>query len=137
MSGGWLLTPFLQKIGPVAAQALRQRVAAELTTTFKSHYAREISLSEALDPDVIAEYGRRATGAEIAYPCFFDCEEPTDSRKRKLYVNADTGKETENPGVDPDSECASPVQAASAPAPVPTWPTCTCSASHRKTPAPG
>ncbi|CAN7239043.1 zinc-binding dehydrogenase [Rhizobacter sp. LjRoot28] len=63
--GGWLLTPFLQKIGPVAAQALRQRVAAELTTTFKSHYAREISLSEALDPDVIAEYGRRATGAKF------------------------------------------------------------------------
>jgi hypothetical protein len=35
--------------------------------------------------------GRRATGAEIAYPCFFDCNEPLDSRKRKLYVNADTG----------------------------------------------
>lgn len=36
-------------------------------------------------------HGRRATGAEVAYPCFFDCEEPADSRKRKLYVNADTG----------------------------------------------
>ena len=35
--------------------------------------------------------GRRATGAEIAYPCFFDCQEPSDSRKRKLYVNSDTG----------------------------------------------
>jgi hypothetical protein len=28
---------------------------------------------------------------EIAYPCFFDCAEPSDSRKRKLYVNAETG----------------------------------------------
>lgn len=36
-------------------------------------------------------HGRRATGAEVAYPCFFDCQEPADSRKRKLYVNADTG----------------------------------------------
>lgn len=35
--------------------------------------------------------GRRATGAEVVYPCFFDCNEPSDSRKRKLYVNADTG----------------------------------------------
>jgi 5S rRNA maturation endonuclease (ribonuclease M5) len=35
--------------------------------------------------------GRRATGSEVAYPCFFDCNEPADSRKRKLYVNADTG----------------------------------------------
>lgn len=35
--------------------------------------------------------GRRSTGAEIAYPCFFDCQEPSDSRKRKLYINADTG----------------------------------------------
>lgn len=35
--------------------------------------------------------GRRATGSEVTYPCFFDCNEPADSRKRKLYVNADTG----------------------------------------------
>ena len=32
--GGWLLTPFLQKIGVDAANALRQRVADEITTTF-------------------------------------------------------------------------------------------------------
>jgi hypothetical protein len=35
--------------------------------------------------------GRHATGAEIAYPCFFDCNEPADSKKRKLYVNGQTG----------------------------------------------
>lgn len=35
--------------------------------------------------------GRRSTGSEITYPCFFDCAEPSDSRKRKLYVNADSG----------------------------------------------
>jgi len=60
--GGWLLTPFLQRIGPQAVQALKQRVAAELKTTFASHYSREISLAEALQRDVILDYCKRATG---------------------------------------------------------------------------
>ena len=60
--GGWLLFPFLQKIGPAAALVLRERVAAELKTTFASHYTREISLAEALQPDIIAAYSRRSTG---------------------------------------------------------------------------
>jgi NADPH2:quinone reductase len=60
--GGWLLWPFLQKIGAAAAQALRERVVAELKTTFASHYAGSMSLAEALQPDAIAAYGRRATG---------------------------------------------------------------------------
>ena len=60
--GGWLLTPFLQKVGLEKLIALRQKVADELTTTFASHYTREISLREALDPQVIAQYARQATG---------------------------------------------------------------------------
>lgn len=60
--GGWLLTPFLMKIGPAETQRLRDRVVAELKTTFASHYTREISLTEALDPEVIATYNRKATG---------------------------------------------------------------------------
>jgi len=60
--GGWLLTPFLERIGPEAAERLRQRVADEVTTTFKSEYAKEISLAEALDLDNIAVYNKRATG---------------------------------------------------------------------------
>ncbi|QRK08229.1 zinc-binding dehydrogenase [Archangium violaceum] len=60
--GGWLLTPFLEKIGPQAAQKLRDRVAAELKTTFASHYAAELSLAEALRLDMIAVYSKRATG---------------------------------------------------------------------------
>jgi NADPH:quinone reductase len=63
--GGWLLFPFLQKIGPAAGQKLRARVAAELKTTFASHYAREISLAEALQPDVVAIYNQRATGEKF------------------------------------------------------------------------
>ena len=60
--GGWLLTYFLQKIGPADAQRLRERVARDLRTTFASHYTAEISLEEALKPEVIAAYNRRATG---------------------------------------------------------------------------
>jgi NADPH:quinone reductase-like Zn-dependent oxidoreductase len=63
--GGWLLTPFLQKLGPEALGALRQRVADGLTSTFASSYTREISLHEALDPDVITAYARQATGEKF------------------------------------------------------------------------
>ena len=63
--GGWLLFPFLQRIGPAAAQALRQRVVAELKTTFASHYSGEMSLAEALQADSMARYGQRATGAKF------------------------------------------------------------------------
>jgi len=62
--GGWLLFPFLQKIGSEGAKVLQQRVAAELKTTFASHYQHEISLFEALQPEIIAAYGQRSTGAK-------------------------------------------------------------------------
>ncbi|HEY8791065.1 MAG TPA: zinc-binding dehydrogenase [Actinopolymorphaceae bacterium] len=60
--GGWLLTPFLRKVGPDVTQRLKERVTAELTTTFASHYAREISLAEMLHPQIIAAYNKRRTG---------------------------------------------------------------------------
>ncbi len=59
---GFLLTPFLQKIGLEAALGLRQRVARELTTTFASHYTSTLSLAEALHPDHARAYARKATG---------------------------------------------------------------------------
>ena len=62
--GGWLLFPFLQKIGQAGAQALRERVAAELKTTFASHYAKEVSLAEALSAEAITAYGARNTGSK-------------------------------------------------------------------------
>jgi len=62
--GGWLLTPFLQKIGSAASQALRQRVADELTTTFASHYAQEISLAQALQVEMIKTYSAKSTGTK-------------------------------------------------------------------------
>jgi NADPH:quinone reductase-like Zn-dependent oxidoreductase len=60
--GGWLLTPFLQKIGRPEQLRLRERVVNSLKTTFASHYTKTISLPEALDLANIAVYNKRATG---------------------------------------------------------------------------
>jgi NADPH:quinone reductase-like Zn-dependent oxidoreductase len=60
--GGWLLTFFLQRIGPAEGQKLRERVAREIKTTFASHYSHVISLAEALKPEVMAAYNRKSTG---------------------------------------------------------------------------
>jgi NADPH:quinone reductase-like Zn-dependent oxidoreductase len=60
--GGWLLFPFLQKIGPADGAKLRQRVVNELKTTFASHYNKVVSLPEVLQLEHIAVYAKRATG---------------------------------------------------------------------------
>jgi len=62
--GGWLLTPFLQKIGLDGIVRLRRRVAAGLTTTFASSYTDQVSLAGALQLDAIAAYSRQATGSK-------------------------------------------------------------------------
>ena len=62
--GGWLLTPFLMKLGADAAQRLRERIATELKTTFASTYAKHVSLPQALSLEAIAAYGSQATGAK-------------------------------------------------------------------------
>lgn len=60
--GGWLLFPFLHKVGSEASKAMRQRIIAELKTTFASHYTRTISLKEALEIEHFSAYTKRATG---------------------------------------------------------------------------
>jgi NADPH-dependent curcumin reductase CurA len=60
--GGWLLPPFLAKIGQKEADRLRKRVADEITTTFASSYGMRLSLADAVDPDHVRRYGRMATG---------------------------------------------------------------------------
>jgi NADPH2:quinone reductase len=62
--GGWLLTPFLQKIGFEATQKLRERVAAEIKTTFASTYTKTVSLAEALRLEEIAVYSKLGTSAK-------------------------------------------------------------------------
>ena len=63
--GGWLLMPALKKLGPATEARLRARVAAELKTTFASHYTAAISLAEALQPETMRAYCRRATGEKF------------------------------------------------------------------------
>lgn len=60
--GGWLLTPFLAKVGQAKADELRQRVASEITSTFASSYGMRLSLSDAVDPAMVTRYGAMATG---------------------------------------------------------------------------
>ncbi|MEM8609231.1 MAG: zinc-binding dehydrogenase [Myxococcota bacterium] len=63
--GGWLLTPFLQRIGLQRMIELQTRVAREIKTTFASSYTREVSLNEALTLEAIGVYGRQATGTKF------------------------------------------------------------------------
>ena len=60
--GGWLLTPFLIKVGQETADRLRQRVADEITTTFASSYGTRLSLADAVDPEQVKRYALMATG---------------------------------------------------------------------------
>jgi NADPH:quinone reductase-like Zn-dependent oxidoreductase len=61
-ASGWLLFPYLRKVGPEVTATLRQRIYDELTTTFASKYTRVIGLAEALEPDILRAYERKATG---------------------------------------------------------------------------
>ena len=63
--GGWLLTPFIGKIGMEKFGELRQRVANEIKTTFDSHYTQEISLADVLRADAINAYSKQATGEKF------------------------------------------------------------------------
>lgn len=63
--GGWLVFPYLEQLGQETNRALRQRVMDELTTTFASHYAHEISLSGVVDLSHIARYYERSTATKF------------------------------------------------------------------------
>ena len=60
--GGWLVFNYLARLDAAIVDGFKQRVAAELKTTFASHYTNEVSLAQALSLEHIAVYGKRATG---------------------------------------------------------------------------
>ncbi len=62
---GWLLTPFLAKLGLEGMLRLRQRVSDELTTTFASHYTDEVSLAGVLSVGAATTYAKQATGQKF------------------------------------------------------------------------
>ena len=59
---GWLVTSFLRRAGAEVGARLRKRIVDELTTTFASHYTATIGLADALRPEVLKAYERKATG---------------------------------------------------------------------------
>lgn len=60
--GGWLLMRFLSKLDIKDVLALHKRVADEIDTTFALDFSDEISLSEAMQPAIIARYYAKKTG---------------------------------------------------------------------------
>jgi hypothetical protein len=61
---GYLLTDALARLGGEAIGRMRARVIAEANTTFASGYAKTIGLREVLEPEVLAVFARRSTGAK-------------------------------------------------------------------------
>lgn len=60
--GGWLMSWHFAKIEASATAAIRDRVASELTTTFRSEYFAEFSLMDILRTETIDRYRTPATG---------------------------------------------------------------------------
>jgi len=60
--GGFLLTPFLGKVGFEKVNELQARVANEIKTTFASQYTQEVSLEKALTLESLMVYAKQATG---------------------------------------------------------------------------
>jgi NADPH:quinone reductase len=60
--GGWLVFEYLKRVSPAVMDGLKQRVIAELLTTFASQYVGELSLAGSLQLQAISAYGKRATG---------------------------------------------------------------------------
>ena len=92
--GGWLLTPFLQKIGRPEQVRLRERVVNALKTTFASHYTKVVSLPEALDLENIAVYGKRATGEKYLMP---------DTSRIQRGLQAEPDQQARGVGADLDA----------------------------------
>ena len=54
--------PMINKFGMEKFQKMRERVAREIKTTFASKYHKQISLEQALRPDIIRAYAAQSTG---------------------------------------------------------------------------
>ena len=63
--GGWLLTPYLGKVGAAGLDEMRQRVVAGLHTTFASSYSATTSLAGALELPTLQAYARQSTGGKV------------------------------------------------------------------------
>ncbi len=62
---GFLLTPYLMKVGGEEVGAMRARVIADRNTVFASSYTSEVSLTGMLDPEAAKAYQAKATGSKF------------------------------------------------------------------------
>jgi NADPH:quinone reductase len=62
--GGFLLTPYLMKVGAEEVGKMRARVIADRNMVFASTYTSEISLTDMLDPATAQAYQAKATGSK-------------------------------------------------------------------------
>lgn len=60
--GGWLLMQFLGRISPDRVIELHKKVADEIDTTFASSFTAELSLEQAMQPEMIGAYTATKTG---------------------------------------------------------------------------
>lgn len=61
---GFLLTPYLMKVGAEEVGKMRARVIADRGTVFASNYTSEVSLTGMLDPETAKAYQAKATGSK-------------------------------------------------------------------------
>ncbi len=64
-AAGWIVFGVLKEIGKDAVDRLTQRMVDELRTTFAIDYTRTISLAEAIQPDIVRAFERKATGEKF------------------------------------------------------------------------
>jgi NADPH2:quinone reductase len=64
-ASGFLMMPYLEKIGVEATRQLQNRVVAELKTTFATSYGREISLADMVRLAEVKRYTQKATGEKV------------------------------------------------------------------------
>ena len=60
--GGWLLMQFLGRIAPERVAELHKKVADEIDSTFASGFTAELSLEQAMQPEMIGAYTATKTG---------------------------------------------------------------------------
>ena len=72
--GGWLLTYFLETIEEEELSGLKLRITAEIKTTFRTEHHKIISLSDALDPAILAAYAQKVTGKKYLIDPRLDLE---------------------------------------------------------------
>lgn len=60
--GAFLVTHFLEKVGPETRERLLSRIARDHTTIFGSHFSAEIELADLLRPEILHKLVQKKTG---------------------------------------------------------------------------